>query len=63
MALPVNINELINGRVVEWDRLEFKKGWLEMTNPDNPKYRFQKYRTTLRGKILLQLISKKNIAR
>ena len=27
MALPININELINGRVVEWDRIEFKKGW------------------------------------
>ncbi len=27
MALPVNISELIHGRVVEWERLEFKKGW------------------------------------
>ncbi|MBW2596801.1 MAG: putative DNA binding domain-containing protein [Deltaproteobacteria bacterium] len=27
MALPVNINELINGRTVEWERIEFKKGW------------------------------------
>jgi ATP-dependent DNA helicase RecG len=30
MALPLNITELIHGRVVEWDRLEFKAGW----NPD-----------------------------
>lgn len=27
MALPININELINGRTVEWERIEFKKGW------------------------------------
>ena len=27
MALPVNISELIHGKVVEWERLEFKKGW------------------------------------
>jgi len=27
MALPVNIVDLINGQSVEWDRLEFKKGW------------------------------------
>ena len=33
-------------------------GWLEMTNPENPKYRFQKYQTTNRGKILLQLMTK-----
>ena len=27
MALPVNIKDLVNGRSVEWERLEFKKGW------------------------------------
>lgn len=27
MALPVNIAELLHGRVVEWERLEFKRGW------------------------------------
>lgn len=27
MALAINIDELINGRVIEWERLEFKKGW------------------------------------
>ena len=26
MALPINIKELIHGKVVEWERLEFKKG-------------------------------------
>ncbi len=30
MALPVNIEHLINGQSVEWDRLEFKKGWNPM---------------------------------
>ena len=30
-ALPVNIDELIHGRTVEWERLEFKKGW----NPED----------------------------
>ena len=29
-ALPINIDELINGQIVEWERLEFKEGW----NPD-----------------------------
>ena len=27
MALPINIEELINGSTVEWERIEFKKGW------------------------------------
>lgn len=27
MALPVNISELVHGKVVEWERLEFKSGW------------------------------------
>ena len=27
MALPININELINGQTVEWERIEFKQGW------------------------------------
>ena len=27
MALPINIDELINGQTVEWDRIELKKGW------------------------------------
>lgn len=31
MALPININDLIQGQAIEWERLEFKKGW----NPEN----------------------------
>ncbi len=27
MALPVNIESLIHGNTVEWERLEFKQGW------------------------------------
>ena len=27
MALPININNLINENTVEWERKEFKKGW------------------------------------
>lgn len=27
MALPVNIDKLLNGEVVEWERIEFKKGY------------------------------------
>lgn len=28
MALPININELLTGTTVEWERLEsFKEGW------------------------------------
>lgn len=26
-ALPVNIEELLKGQIVEWERLEFKEGW------------------------------------
>lgn len=26
-GLPININDLISGRSVEWERLEFKEGW------------------------------------
>ena len=31
MELPVNISELVHGKVVEWERLEFKEGW----NPED----------------------------
>ena len=27
MGLPININELINGTTVEWERIEFKSGF------------------------------------
>ena len=27
MALPVNINDLLHGKPIEWERLEFKAGW------------------------------------
>ena len=27
MSLPVNIHEVLQGRPVEWERLEFKRGW------------------------------------
>ncbi len=27
MPLPININELINGLTVEWERIEFKEAW------------------------------------
>jgi ATP-dependent DNA helicase RecG len=27
MSLPVNIEQLLSGNVVEWERLEFKEGW------------------------------------
>jgi len=31
MPLPINIHELIHGKTVEWERIEFKKGW----NPES----------------------------
>lgn len=31
MALPINIEELIHGNTIEWERLEFKQGW----NPED----------------------------
>jgi ATP-dependent DNA helicase RecG len=27
MSLPINITDLVHGRTVEWERLEFKQGW------------------------------------
>lgn len=27
MALPINIDELLKGKTVEWERLDFKRGW------------------------------------
>lgn len=27
MPLPININELLNGKTVEWERIEFREGW------------------------------------
>ena len=27
MRLPININHLLSGKVVEWERIDFKKGW------------------------------------
>lgn len=27
MKLPININDILTGRTVEWERLEFKAGW------------------------------------
>jgi ATP-dependent DNA helicase RecG len=27
MPLPINIHEILKGRLIEWERLEFKKGW------------------------------------
>lgn len=31
MGLPININQLLSGKVVEWERMDFKKGW----NPED----------------------------
>jgi len=31
MALPVNIEQLVHGNTIEWERLELKKGW----NPED----------------------------
>ena len=31
MALPINIEDLVNGQTVEWERIEFKRGW----NPED----------------------------
>ena len=30
MALPINIDQLINGQTVEWERIEFKEGWNDL---------------------------------
>lgn len=39
MPLPININQLINGSTVEWERIEFKEGWnLEIVLKNFKKY-------------------------
>ena len=40
LALPINIESLINGNIVEWERLEFKSGWNpnEIMHPAFPKF-------------------------
>jgi len=30
MALPINIDQLITGQTVEWERIEFKEGWNDL---------------------------------
>ena len=27
MRLPINIDDVLHGQTVEWERLEFKQGW------------------------------------
>ena len=27
MHLPINIDDVLHGQTVEWERLEFKQGW------------------------------------
>ena len=27
MPLPINLNQLLHGSTVEWERIEFKEGW------------------------------------
>lgn len=34
MNLPININDLLTARTVEWERLEFKEGW----NPEADRF-------------------------
>ena len=37
-ALPINIKDLLNGKPVEWERLEFKEGsgaWTQITTNSN----------------------------
>ena len=31
MALPINIEDLIKGNTVEWERIELKSGWTPET--------------------------------
>jgi hypothetical protein len=32
MSLPIDIHKLLNGRVIEWDRLEFKTDWEDIVH-------------------------------
>jgi len=34
MKLPININDMLTARTVEWERLEFKAGWNPEVTPE-----------------------------
>lgn len=39
MALPVNIDDLINHRKVEWARIEYKERWIRHECAENLIYK------------------------
>ena len=41
MKLPINIKDLLASGKIEWERLEFKKGW----NPENVLTHYARSRT------------------
>jgi len=52
MNLPININDLLTARTVEWERVEFKAGWKDMC-----EFRFlaRRYRNRRVGEFLKEL--------
>jgi hypothetical protein len=52
ISVPINIKELLHGKVVEWERLEFKAGW----NPEVPGTMIGAMIGTMTGTKFLDLI-------
>jgi len=51
MSLPINITDLIHGKSIEWERLEFKKGW----NPEEVAHTLCAYRNRLIGDFMKEI--------
>ena len=53
MNLPININQLLHGKAVEWERLEFKAGWNPevILLPKKPEFEFDEEHTYFQVKL------------
>ncbi len=51
MNLPININQLLHAKAVEWERLEFKAGWSPEVKFDEEHTYFQ-VKLPVHGKVL-----------
>ena len=53
MNLPININQLLHAKAVEWERLEFKAGWNPevILLPKKPEFEFDEEHTYFQVKL------------
>ena len=53
MALPVNIDDLVNHRKVEWARIEYKEGW----NPEKVLHTLCAFASKRKAKTPCQILA------